>query len=114
MLTRKVFDSGRYQSGGPLQGLWVDQVADENFQMVIGDPLSLVGFTQSTIILERSEQGFRARAATTTNVWSETDGDGGFIFRCRATIKAFIGETTGTDRPFAEKTVTGEIARSWI
>ena len=28
--------------------------------------------------------------------------------------KAFIGETTGTDRPFAEKTVTGEIARSWI
>jgi hypothetical protein len=33
MLTRKVFDSGRYQYGGPLQGLWVDQIADENFQM---------------------------------------------------------------------------------
>ena len=45
MLTRKVFDSGRYQYGGPLQGLWVDQVAEENFEMVIGEPLSLKGFT---------------------------------------------------------------------
>ncbi len=113
MLTRKVFDSGRYQYGGPLQGLWVDQVADENFQMVIGDPLSLVGFTQSTTILERPEQNFRARAETTTNVWSEADGAGGFVFRYKATVKTFIGDATGTDRPFAEKTVAGEIARSW-
>lgn len=56
-----------------------DQVADENFQMVIGDPLSLVGFTRSTTILERPEQGFRARSETTTNVWSETDGAGGYV-----------------------------------
>ena len=53
MLTRKVFDSGRYQYGGPLQNLWVDLIAEENFQMVIGDPLSLIGFTKSTTILER-------------------------------------------------------------
>jgi hypothetical protein len=91
-----------------------DQVADENFQMVIGDPLSLVGFTRSTTILERPEQGFRARSETTTNVWSETDGAGGYVFRYRASVKAFIGDATGTDRPFAEKTVAGEIARAWI
>ena len=114
IVTRKVFDSGRYQYGGPLQGLWVDQTAEENFQMVVGDPLSLVGFTQSTTILERPEQGFRARSETTTNVWSETDGEDGFVFRYRATVKTFIGDSTGTDRPFAEKTVSGEIARSWI
>ena len=105
MLTRKVFDSGRYQYGGPLQNLWVDLIAEENFQMVIGDPLSLVGFTRSTTILERPETGFRARSETSTNVWSETDGAGGYVFRYRATVKTFIGGPTGTDRPFAEKTV---------
>jgi hypothetical protein len=114
MLTRKVFDSGRYQYGGPLQGLWVDLIAEENFQMVIGDPLSLVGFTQSTTILERPELGFRARAETTTNVWSEYDGADGFVFRYRATVKTFTAGPEGADQPFAEKTVTGEILRSWI
>jgi uncharacterized protein len=113
VLTRKVFDSGRYQYGGPLQGLWVDQIAEENFEMVIGEPLSLVGYTQSTTILERPEQGFRARSETTTKVWSETDGAAGFQFRYLATVKTFIGDS-GTDRPFAEKPVAGEIARSWI
>ena len=33
VLVHKVFDSGRYQYGGPLQGLWVDEVAEENYQM---------------------------------------------------------------------------------
>jgi predicted acyl esterase len=114
ILTRKLFDSGRYQYGGPLQGLWVDQIAEENFQMVIGDPLSLTGFTQSTTVLERPEQGFRARSETTTKVWSETDGTGRFQFRYLATVKAFIGDSTGNYRPFAEKSVSGEIPRSWI
>ena len=114
MLTRKVFDSGRYQYGGPLQNLWVDLIAEENFQMVIDDPLSLVGFTRSTTILERPEAGFRARSETSTNIWSETDGAGGYVFRYRATVKTFTGGPEGTDRPFAEKTVTGEIPRSWI
>jgi hypothetical protein len=82
--------------------------------MVVGDPLSLVGFTQSTTILERPEQGFRARSETTTKVWSETDGAGGFQFRYLATVKTFTGDPEGNYRPFAEKSVTGEIARSWI
>ena len=72
MLVRKVFDSGRYQYGGPLRGLWVDLIAEENFQMVIDDPLSLVGFTQSSAMLERPETGFRARSETSTHMWGET------------------------------------------
>ena len=73
--------------------------------MVIGDPLSLVGFTQSTTILERSEAGFRARSETSTNIWSETDGAGGYVFRYRATVKTFTGGPEGIDQPCAEKTV---------
>jgi hypothetical protein len=115
ILTRKVFDSGRYQYGGPLQSLWVDQIAEENFEMVIGDPLSLTGYTKSTTILERPDQGWRTRAETTTNVWSEADGSGGYVFRYLATVKAFIGGQAGSeDQPFQTKTVEGAIARSWI
>ncbi len=115
MLTRKVFDSGRYQYGGTLQGLWVDQIAEENFEMVIGEPLSLKGFTKSsTTIMERPEQGFRARSETTTNVWSEASDLGGYVFRYKATLKTFIGQTPSEDQPFQTKTVEGVIARSWI
>ncbi len=114
MLTRKVFDGGRYQYGGPLQGLWVDQVAEENFEMVIGDPLSLKGFTQSSTTFERPDQGFKARSETTTNVWSEANGSGGYVFRYLATIKAFIGQSGTEDQPFQTKTVEGVIARTSI
>ena len=113
MLTRKVFDSGRYQYGGALKGLWVDILAEENFEMVADDPLSLVGFTKSTTILERPEQGWRTRSETMTKVWSEMDGKGAYLFRYLATIKTFTGPEK-KDQPFAEKTVHGEIARSWI
>jgi hypothetical protein len=65
-----VFDSGRYQYGGVLKGLWVD------IRRVADDPLSFAGFTTSTTILERSDLGWRTRSETTTNVWSETDGKG--------------------------------------
>jgi uncharacterized protein len=114
ILTRKVFDSGRYQYGGPLKGLWVDQVAEENFEMVIGDPLSLTGFTKSTTILERPDIGFRARSETTTSILSEAGEAGGYVFRYLATVKTFIAGATGEDQPFEEKTVEGVIARSWI
>jgi hypothetical protein len=113
MLTRKVFDSSRYQYGGVLKGLWVDISAEENFAMVADDPLSLAGFTKSTMTLERSDLGWRTRSETTTNVWSETDGKGGYLFRYLAMIKTFTGPE-GADQPFAEKTVHGDIARSWI
>ncbi len=114
MLTRKVFDSGRYQYGGPLKGLWVDQIAEENFEMVIGDPLSLTGFTKSTTILERPDISWRARSETTTNIWSEAAEDGGFAFHYLATVKTLSANSTGEDQPFETKTVEGVIARSWI
>jgi hypothetical protein len=47
-----------------------DQVADENFQMVIGDPLSLVGFTRSTTILERPEPMCGARPTAPVDMFS--------------------------------------------
>jgi hypothetical protein len=75
-----VFDGSRYQYGGVLKGLWVDISAEENFEMVVADPLSLAGFTTSTTILERSDLGWRTRSETTTNVWSEADGKGGYLY----------------------------------
>ncbi len=113
MLTRKVFDSGRYQYGGPLQGLWVDLVAEENYQMVIGDPLSLTGFTKSAALFERPDVGWRARSETTTRVWSEAAA-GGYVFRYRAMAKTFVGDGKGQEQPFAERSVEGIIERTWI
>ena len=48
--------------------------------MVVADPLSLAGFTTSTTILERSDLGWPTRLETTTNVWSEADGKGGYLY----------------------------------
>ncbi len=87
MLTRKVFDSGRYQYGGALKGLWVDILAEENFEMVVGDPLSLTGFTKSASTFERKDIDWCARSETTTKVWSEPDGKGGYSFRYLATVR---------------------------
>jgi uncharacterized protein len=109
MLVRKVFDSGRYQYGGPLKGLWIDQIADENFQMIVDEPLSLAGFTSSSATLERPDTGWRARSETTTRVWTELDDAGEPQFRYTATVRAF-----SDDQPFAEKSVEGTIKRDWI
>jgi hypothetical protein len=111
MLVRKVFDSGRYQYGGPLKGLWIDQTAEENFQMIVDEPLSLTGFTNSSATLERPDAGWRARAETTTRVWSELNEAGEPVFRYTATVRSFVGPD---DQPFEEKTVEGTIKRDWI
>jgi uncharacterized protein with LGFP repeats len=110
MLVRKVFDSGRYQYGGPLRGLWIDQTAEENFQM-IDNELSLVGFTKSSATLERPDTGFRARSETSTRVWSELNDASEPVFRYTATVRAFVGND---DQPFEEKSVEGTIKRDWI
>jgi hypothetical protein len=111
MLVRKVFDSGRYQYGGPLRGLWIDQTAEENFQMIVDEPLSLVGFTKSSATLERPDTDWRARSETSTRVWSELNDKGAPVFRYAATVRAFVGPN---DEPFEEKTVEGMIKREWI
>jgi hypothetical protein len=111
MLVRKVFDSGRYQYGGPLRGLWIDQTAEENFQMIADEPLSLTGFTKSSATLERPDTGWRARSETSTRVWSELNDAGDPAFRYTATVRAFVGND---NQPFEEKTVEGTIKREWI
>jgi hypothetical protein len=111
MLVRKVFDSGRYQYGGPLRGMWIDQRAEENFQMIADEPLSLTGFTSSSATLERPDAGWRARSETSTRVWSELNEAGEPVFRYTATVKSFVGPN---DQPFEEKTVEGTIKRDWI
>jgi hypothetical protein len=112
MLVKKVFDSGRYQYGGPLQGLWVDQVAQENFQILVDDPLSMTGVTRSAATLERPSTGWRIRTETSTWVWSERE-NGAPVFRYSASVRTFTG-AKGAEQPFEEKTVEGTIKRTWI
>jgi hypothetical protein len=80
--------------------------------MVIGDPLSLTGFTKSAAIWERPDTAWRARTETTTKLWSEAAADG-YVFRYRATVETYIGDGKGQDQPFAQKAVEGPIERSW-
>jgi hypothetical protein len=94
MLVRKVFDSGRYQYGGPLKGLWIDQTAEENFQMIVDEPLSLTGFTKSSATLERPDAGWRARAETTTRVWSELNEAGEPVFRYKPRRRGALSAPT--------------------
>jgi hypothetical protein len=111
---KKTFDSGRILYGGPLKGLWVDQVAEENFQIVQNEPLSLKGTTRSRSIMERPGTGWKTRAETTTEIWTERDGSGQYVFRYVATVQTFIGTGQGDDQLFEQKAVEGLIPRLWV
>lgn len=110
---RKVIDAGRFQYGGPLDGLWVDLVVKEEYRVQVDDPLSMVATTSSTSIFERPKTGWRARSETTTRLWSEATADGGAVFRYEASVRTFIG-VPGGDKPFEEKTVSGTLPREWV
>lgn len=110
VVVKKSFDNGRYQYGGPLEGLWVDLVAKENYQLLDNDPLSLNGWTSSTSGLERPKADWRIRTETKTKVWSERDKSGEYVFRYEATVQTFIGD----DQPFEQKTVEGSVPRLLI
>jgi hypothetical protein len=114
VVVKKTFDNGRYQYDGPLQGLWVDLVAKENYQILEDDPLSMTGCTSNTSILERPNEGWRIRTETTTEIWSERDETGEYVFRYEATVQTFIGDDQGNDEPFEEKTVEGSVPRLWV
>jgi predicted acyl esterase len=114
VVVKKTFDNGRYQYGGPLQELWVDLVAKENCQVLEDDPLSMTGWTSSTSILERPSEGWRIRAETTSEVWTERDDTGEYVFRYQAKLQTFIGDDQGEDQPFEEKTAEGSVPRSWV
>ena len=107
--TASVFDGSRYQYGGVLKGLWVDISAGEFRD---GRRRSLIARRLHHV--DHDPRTLRSRLAdATTNVWSEANGKGGYPYPYLATVKTFIGPE-GKDQPFAEKTVHGEIARSWI
>jgi hypothetical protein len=116
VLVRKVSDSGRYQYGGPLQGLWVDQVAEENYQVMEDDPLSQVGFSSFASSYERevASGAWRAKSESSARVWTERDAAGGCHFKYEATLRTFIATAEGVFEPFVEKSVEGSIPRIWV
>ena len=107
VLVHKVFDSGSTRYGGPLDGLLVDQVVEENALILDGDPLSAAAFTRSASTLTRRD--WHARAVTGTRVWSEKTPAGEIVFRYEAEVQTFIGDT-----PFEDKRVAGTIPRRWV
>lgn len=117
VLVHKVFDSGRTQYGGPLQGLMVDEVAEENYLMRDGgDPLSLVGFSSFEATLERAtrEGIWRIRCETDARLWTEKEPDGSLSLRYRATLRTFSADAGGDLTPFEEKVVEGSVPRRWM
>lgn len=114
MLVHKIFDSGRYLYGGPLENLWVDLVGEENFQMLSSDPLSLVGWTKYSSIYERPGSGWKVKAETTSRVWTEEQAPGEYVFKYAASVHTFISDEQGKDQPFEQKNMEGWIPRQWV
>ncbi|WP_171072669.1 hypothetical protein [Streptomyces sp. DASNCL29] len=103
----KVFDSGSAVYGGVLDDLLVDQTAEENFQILDGDPLSATGFTRSATQLQRAD--WKVRLVTHTRVHSEKTASGRFVFRYEVDLHTFVA-----DEPFEEKHIRGTIPRRWV
>lgn len=113
VLIHKVFDSGRYQYGGPLAGLWVDLVGEENYQIAEDDPATMTCVTRVSQRFERPDPDWTARAETITRIWSEPTSNGDFAFRFEATVQTYVGRGA-EERPFESKTLTGTIPRRWV
>jgi uncharacterized protein len=106
LIVRKLLDSGSYVYGGLLEGLLVDERAEEGFTAIAGSPLSAVATSRYDSRLRRGS--WDVRAVTTTNIWSDASGAQS-EFRYSATVEAYIGS-----RPFARRSVDGRIPRRWI
>lgn len=116
VFVHKVFDSGRYQYGGPLQELWVDEVAEENYRIFEDDPLSQEGLASFMASLEREGAGgvWRVKCETAVRMWTEKDPAGACHFKYAATLQTFVANGQGVYEPFEEKTVEGSLPRVWI
>jgi uncharacterized protein len=112
-LVRKIFDYGNYSYGGPLAGLRVDQVAEENYRIFDGDPLSHSAFSEFSCVMTRPSPDWRIRSTASSHVWSERVA-GHVVFNYRASIQTFIRDAGGVDQPFEQKTLEGTIPRVWI
>lgn len=64
--------------------------------------------------MERPGTGWKTRAETTTEIWTERDGSGQYVFRYVATVQTFIGTGQGDDQLFEQKAVEGLIPRLWV
>lgn len=113
-LVKKVVDGGRWQYGGPLQGLWVDQVSTENYKIFDDDPMSLVCFTTCKTVMERPDDRWKIQATTATRVWSELDAHGVPVFKYVASVRTCIANQCGVFQPFERKIVKGWIPRTWV
>jgi hypothetical protein len=106
-LVKKVFDNGASILGGALGDLLFDQIYEEKVEIVEAEPLSAKFSSSMVSILSRGE--WKARALTTTRMWSEKTVTGDAVFRYEALAWAFDG-----DRLLEEKHLKGTIPRQWI
>jgi hypothetical protein len=106
-LVKKVFDSGATILGGALRDLLFDQIYEEKVEIIEAEPLSAKFSSSMVSILSRGD--WKARALTTTRMWSEKTAAREVVFRYEAQAQAFDG-----DRLLEEKRVEGTLPRQWI
>jgi hypothetical protein len=110
--TASVFDGSRYQYGEVLKGLWVDisagEFRDGRRRSLIARRLHHVDHDPRTLRSRLKDAVRDHDQCVERSRW-----EGRLPVPYLATVKIFIGPE-GKDQPFAEKTVHGEIARSWI
>ncbi len=106
LIVRKLLDSGSYVYGGVLDGLLVDERAEEGFTMTAGSPLSGAATSRYDSRLRRG--GWDVRAVASTRIWSDGDASAP-EFRYRAEVDTYVGDT-----PFVRREIEGRIPRHWI
>lgn len=116
VIVRYIMDSGENLYGGHLNNLYVDGSAIQSIQIFEDDPLSLVAFSSSTLVLERKtgNEIWKVKSQTSTKVWTEKDEAGTYVFRYKAVIKTFIGNDIGFYKLFEKRTDEGSIPRKWL
>jgi uncharacterized protein len=106
VVVNKLLDSGSYVYGGLLDGLLVDERAQERFTIVTGHPLSAVATSRYDSHLRRGSWDVRAITSTEVRAAGTTSHP---EFEYRATIDAYSAGKT-----FAHREIQGRIPRRWI
>ena len=106
VVVHKLLDSGSYVYGGLLDGLLVNERAEEGFTITSGNPLSAVATSRYDSRLQRGSWDVRAVTATEVRAAGTPSHP---EFRYRATIDAYSGGV-----PFAHREIEGRIPRRWV
>ncbi len=116
VMVNYIMDTGKYKYGGHLKNLCVNKSARHTIQIFDDDPLSLNAFTSSTLFLERKtgKQLWKVKSQTSTQVWTEKDTNGAYVFRYNAVIKTYIANRIGIYKLFETRTDQGSIPRNWV